>query len=279
MKRRSASPSATVAPEKTTSGRRRQWFAPRLRRQCHRARARRESGRRRAASSRSRVRGDQLDQVSDVGRHHTACAMAKTSRGGRDRRAREEEWQRDDRGRPSTKRNANCRKRDCELAVAKVVAEDRVEVVLNRRLTAHVSMHACGGRSARQDSAVPLRMCEVELRDDRVVEDVPSGGLHRSGLRRGTGIRHGRPRLQLRTATADRLCAGSRRRAGTRRRCGRRNRGRGSLRASGVVPGTPNSLDKSAPEPRGREAAGDQQNEQATSTLRRSAASTSDARE
>ena len=88
---------------------------------------------------------DQLDQVGDVGRHHGGVRDGKDeAECGRDRRAREEEWERDDRGQSQheEKDEQRCRKRDCELAVAEVAAEDRVEVVLNRRLAAHVSVHA-----------------------------------------------------------------------------------------------------------------------------------------
>ena len=68
--------------------------------------------------------------------------------------------------------------RNQELTVPEVAAEHRVEVVLDRCLTADVGAHARRQmQRAAQDGGVRLRGAQVELRGDRVVEDVSTGRL------------------------------------------------------------------------------------------------------
>ena len=100
--------------------------------------------------------------------------------------ARGEEERDEDRERPEDEDEdeQRDRNRDVELADLQVLVEDRVEIVLDRRLAADEHL---GARDLARGGAhvvrVALRVGRLEVRDDRRGDDVRRDGLHERDLR------------------------------------------------------------------------------------------------
>ncbi len=86
---------------------------------------------------------DQLDEVRDVGRHHEQVRDAVDDRQrAHDRRRGEQERHRRREGEPEHGEQDEERDRQGDaLSLAQVLGEDRVEVVRDRGLAAHVRLH------------------------------------------------------------------------------------------------------------------------------------------
>ena len=122
----------------------------------------------------AQCKADQLHEVRHVRRHqHFGCE--DEPKRGRDRRPREQQRQRHDPrdAQREQQHDERRRDRDRDLAVAEIAFEDRLEVVLDRGLSAYLGTHTTRrARGAAQHGRIGRRVCEVELGDDRGVEQV-----------------------------------------------------------------------------------------------------------